>query len=129
VGQQQLLLIILGVIIVGVAIAVGIALFSDQSISSNRDAIESDLMNLGADCYQFRIRPTIMGGGGGTYVGYTIAATGEWGTANPNATYSITRQTPEHLNLLATSKEVSGGTVTLVFNGEGGIDSGPTASF
>ena len=36
-GQQQLLLIILGVIIVGIAIAVGLSLFSAQSIQSNKD--------------------------------------------------------------------------------------------
>jgi hypothetical protein len=72
VGQQQLLLIILGVIIVGIAIAVGITMFSSSSIQSNKDAIINDLNNLGANAYQYRIRPTTMGGGGGSYVGYVI---------------------------------------------------------
>ena len=56
-GQQQLLLIILGVIIVGIAIAVGLSLFSAQSVQSNSDAIINDLNNLAAQAYQFRIRP------------------------------------------------------------------------
>ncbi|MCX5729611.1 MAG: hypothetical protein NTZ28_12390, partial [Nitrospirae bacterium] len=60
-GQQQLLLIILGVIIVGIAIAVGLSLFSAQSVQSNRDAIINDLNNLAAQAYQYRIRPTSMG--------------------------------------------------------------------
>ena len=64
-GQQQLLLIILGVIIVGIAIAVGLSLFSAQSIQANKDAIINDLNNLAANAYQYRIRPTTMGGGGG----------------------------------------------------------------
>jgi hypothetical protein len=38
-GQQQLLLIILGVIIVGIAIAVGLQLFQSGSIGANQDAI------------------------------------------------------------------------------------------
>jgi hypothetical protein len=128
-GQQQLLLIILGVIIVGVAIAVGIAMFSGQSISSNRDAITTDLNTLGADCYQFKIRPSSMGGGGGTYAGYAIVATGAWGSNNPNATYTVTTQTASSLVLTATSKQVSGGTVTITYDGNGNVTSGPTASF
>ena len=42
-GQQQLLLIILGVIVVGIAVAVGITMFSDSAISANRDAVTNDL--------------------------------------------------------------------------------------
>ena len=64
-GQQQLLLIILGVIIVGIAIAVGISMFSSSSVQSNKDAIINDLNNLAANAFQFRIRPITMGGGSG----------------------------------------------------------------
>ena len=48
-GQQQLLLIILGVIIVGIAIAVGISMFSSGSVQANRDGIVNDLNNLAAN--------------------------------------------------------------------------------
>ena len=127
-GQQQLLLIILGVIIVGVAIAVGISMFSGQSIASNKDAIITDLATLGADAYQFKIRPATMGGGSGTYSGYTIAATGAWGSGNPNATYTVTTQTASQLVLTATSKQVSGGSVVVTMDGNGKVTSGPTAT-
>ena len=66
-GQQQLLLIVLGVIIVGIAIVVGINLFNANAVSSNRDAIISDLNNLGAMAAQFYMKPTSMGGGGNAY--------------------------------------------------------------
>lgn len=118
-GQQQLLLIILGVIVVGVAIAVGISMFSGQSVAANRDAIIVDLSTLGSDGYQFKIRPTTMGGGNGTYAGYTISATGAWGANNPNATYTVTTQTATQLVLTATSKQVNGATVTVTFDGNG----------
>jgi hypothetical protein len=86
-GQQQLLLIILGVIIVGIAIAVGLSMFTAQSVGANKDAIISDLTNLAANAYQYRIRPSAMGGGGGsTYAGYSIPSTL---ASNENATYSI----------------------------------------
>jgi hypothetical protein len=71
-GQQQLLLIILGVIIVGIAIAVGISQFSAHSTQANKDGVTSTLVNICANAYQYKIRPTTMGGGGNTYTGYTI---------------------------------------------------------
>jgi hypothetical protein len=45
-GQQQIMLVVLGVIIVGIGIAVGIAEFGSESVSSNKDAIINDLNNL-----------------------------------------------------------------------------------
>jgi len=71
-GQQQLLLIILGVIIVGIAIAVGISQFGAHSTQANKDGVTSSLVNISANAYQFKIRPTTMGGGGNAYTGYTI---------------------------------------------------------
>ena len=47
-GQQQLLLIILGVVVVGIAVVVGITMFQDNAISANRDAVTNDLVSLGA---------------------------------------------------------------------------------
>jgi hypothetical protein len=126
-GQQQLLLIILGVIIVGVAIAVGISMFSGQSNASNRDAIIADLNSIGADAYQYKIRPTTMGGGQGSYVGYAIPSA--WGTSNPNATYSISgTPTSTSINFLATSKTVTGATVALGFDGNGNVLAAPVAT-
>jgi len=72
-GQQQLLLIVLGVIIVGIAIVVGINLFNANAISSNRDAIISDLNNLGANAEQYYLKPTSMGGGGNHFTDGTNA--------------------------------------------------------
>ena len=68
-GQQQLLLIILGVIIVGLAIAVGITMFRDNAVSTNRDAIANDLMHLAAKARHFYKRPTSLGGGGHNFTG------------------------------------------------------------
>ena len=89
-GQQQLLLIILGVIIVGIAIAVGLSLFSAQSVQSNRDAIINDLNNLGAQAYQFRTRPSTMSGGQGDYTTFTIPTKLQ---TNENGTYTAVTTT------------------------------------
>jgi Tfp pilus assembly protein PilE len=68
-GQQQLLLIILGVIIVGIAVAVGISMFTASATSANRDAVSSDLTNLASMAQQHYRRPGAMGGGNNSFDG------------------------------------------------------------
>jgi len=92
-GQQQLLLIILGVIVVGIAVAVGITMFSDNAVSANKDAVTNDLVNLASRAQQFYRRPTALGGGQGAFTGLTADATGlgklTSKPTNSNGTYSI----------------------------------------
>lgn len=71
-GQQQLLLIVLGVLIIGIAIIVGINLFSVSSAQSNRDTTISDLTNLASLAQRFYRRPVSSGGGGSTFTGWVI---------------------------------------------------------
>ena len=71
-GQQQLLLIVLGVIIVGIAVVVGINVFTAQSEESTKDAIVSDCTNLGAMAQQYFRKPEAMDGGGNKFDGYGI---------------------------------------------------------
>ena len=94
-GQQQLLLIILGVIVVGIAVAVGITMFSDNAVNANRDAVSNDLVNLAARAQQFYRRPTALGGGGNSFVGLSADAAGlakltnMAGGKNANGTYKV----------------------------------------
>ena len=66
-GQQQLLLIILGVIIVGIAVAVGITMFQDNALDQNRSAVVADLTTLAAKAQQFYAKPVTLGGGGNSF--------------------------------------------------------------
>ncbi|HEV8538864.1 MAG TPA: hypothetical protein VGR15_08085 [Bacteroidota bacterium] len=118
-GQQQLLLIILGVIIVGIAIAVGITMFSASSIQANKDAIVNDLNNLAANAYQYRIRPTTMGGGGGSFGGYKVPTkltSNENGTFTPTTAVAANSQS---FSLVGTSTAYAGSTVTAVLDSTG----------
>ena len=118
-GQQQLLLIILGVIIVGIAIAVGITMFSSSSVQANKDAIVNDLNNLAADAYQYRIRPTTMGGGAGSYGGYKVPTKLQ---ANENGTYTPTTAVSaaaQSFNLIGTSVSYPGSTVQATIDSTG----------
>lgn len=73
-GQQQLLLIILGVIVVGIAVTVGITMFTDSAINANRDGLSNDLINLASRAQQFYRRPTSLGGGGNSFALLTTSA-------------------------------------------------------
>ncbi len=75
-GQQQLLLIVLGVIVVGIAVVVGINLFNANAVSSNRDGVVSDLNNLGAMAQQHYKKPLSMGGGGNDFTAGGPVGTG-----------------------------------------------------
>ena len=116
-GQQQLLLIILGVIIVGIAIAVGISMFSSSSVQANKDAIINDMNNLAADAYQFRIRPTTMGGGGGSYTGGSGYSIPSKLASNENGSYTRTNAA-QSVTLVGTSGQ-GYGTVTAVCDSTG----------
>jgi hypothetical protein len=94
-GQQQLLLIILGVIIVSVAVIVGIGMFQDNALEHNRAAVIADLKTLGAKAQHYYSRPMTMGGGSNSFVGLTADArgigllAGVKFTDNTNGTYTI----------------------------------------
>jgi len=107
-GQQQLLLIILGVIVVGIAVAVGITMFNDSATSANRDAVTNDLVNLASRAQQYYRRPTALGGGGGSFAGLTIKhLTKTNGTTmiNGNGEYEVTSVAADNIVLGGTGTE------------------------
>jgi len=71
-GQQQLLLIILSVIVVGLAIAVGISLFTANGIEQKRNEIINECALLASNAQLYYRRPTDLGGGGKSFAGWTI---------------------------------------------------------
>ena len=91
-GQQQLLLIILGVIIVGIAVAVGITMFQDNALSANKDAVSNDLVQLAAKAQQFFRKPTALGGGSNSFSGISTEISNLVSSAfynNDNGGYTI----------------------------------------
>ncbi len=71
-GQQQLLLIVLAIIIVGIAIAVSIQLFRSNAIDSKRDILIEETTALGLMALQYFKKPAEMGGGSKSFIGWTI---------------------------------------------------------
>ena len=109
-GQQQLLLIVLGVIIVGIAIAVGISMFKSNATTSNRDQLINDLNNLAAKSQQFYRKPSAMAGGGQTFTGFKLDSID---VANGNGYYQPTATQPTGATPWGSYATVSTDTVTI----------------
>jgi hypothetical protein len=71
-GQQQLLMIVLALIIIAIAIAVSISLFRSNAIEGKRDILIEETNSLGMMALQYFKKPTELGGGGRSFVGFTI---------------------------------------------------------
>ena len=94
-GTQQILLIVLSVIIVGVAIAVGISMFNAQAYNSNKTAIAGDAQAYAAQVLQFYKTPVSQGGAGNLGANVTSDALASYlglvapNDANENGTYAV----------------------------------------
>ncbi|ARA93006.1 hypothetical protein AWN76_007435 [Rhodothermaceae bacterium RA] len=77
-GQQQLLLLVLGMVIVGIAVVAGIQAFSEGKEKADRDAAISDAMRVISDIQAWELKPVAFGGGGGDddFSGVTFQALG-----------------------------------------------------
>ncbi|MFQ5822662.1 MAG: hypothetical protein ACE5JB_01250 [bacterium] len=87
-GQQQLLLLVLSAIIVGVSVVIGINMFSQSAGQANQDAVLQDIMTISSRAQEWYRKPTLLGGGGRTFVGMTLADL-NFVTPNNNGSYTL----------------------------------------
>lgn len=118
-GQQQLLLLVLGAIIVGVAIVVGINMFSTSAVNANRDAVVQDCMTLATRAQQWYRTPTILGGGGHNFTSIGLTSIRFPGT-NENGTFALSGANQIQVTILGTGTEPDNnkGTVTIDVTGD-----------
>jgi len=69
-GQQQLLLIVLGVILVGVAVVLGIQYFGVGAEEGAKDELVAHSITVGANAQQWYKKPVAMGGGGNSFINF-----------------------------------------------------------
>ena len=72
-GQTQLLLVVLGAMLVGIAIYVGISMFAANTVETTRNAIILDLGNFAARANAYYWKLSVQGGGGKSFNGITMA--------------------------------------------------------
>ncbi|QOJ28170.1 MAG: hypothetical protein HRU80_04480 [Ignavibacteriales bacterium] len=85
-GQQQLLLIGITVILTGTALLVGISMYRSYVTQINREQILSDLNIIGADAQGYYRRAIQQGGGQTSFLNYKIPFGFQ---ENPSGVYTI----------------------------------------
>lgn len=98
-GQQQLLLIVLSVIIVGVAVAVGVTQFQSSAVDANRQQLIGDLVNHASKAQRYYRTPQQLGGGAQDFNGFNL---GTLEQSNANGTYNATATEPTGTTQVAT---------------------------
>ncbi|MGF1669447.1 MAG: hypothetical protein ACFCU6_03290, partial [Balneolaceae bacterium] len=71
-GQQQLLLVILVTIIVGIATVVAINTFGSAADAANLDAVRNDIAAIASAAQGYYMKPEMLAGGGRTFTGITF---------------------------------------------------------
>jgi len=105
-GQQQLLLIVLGVIIVGVAIVLGIILFRQNSIDQKRDLLINEGINVCNNAIAYFRKPRTYGGGENSFTGWVIPSQM---LTSANGSYVAT-VSPDEVEIIGTGNELVSGT-------------------
>ena len=106
-GQQQILLIVLALIIVGVAIAISVQLFRANAIEAKRDILVEETTYLGTMAIQYFKKPMELEGGNQDFTGWQIPSQ-MIQTANGN--FMIAAVTPDEVTITGTGSEVVTGT-------------------
>ena len=111
-GQQQLLLVILVTIIVGIATVVAINTFGTAADQAARDAVTLDLVSIAAASQGYYIRPAMLGGGSRSFTNIDfnkfsftarVSADSDGLEAeNENARYVMSGQAPGEFVVTAT---------------------------
>ncbi len=84
-GQQQLLLLVLGIVIVGLAVVVGIQAFGENQKKANADALVNDGVRIASDAQAWVLKPQAFGGGDGATTGLDF---NDLGYTNADGTYT-----------------------------------------
>lgn len=101
-GQQQLLLIVLGTIIVGVAVVVGINMFTIGAINSERDALILDINTVAASAASYWRKPAALGGGARSFVGVSDITSFGSDSSTINGNFVMSSVTANQFVLTAT---------------------------
>ena len=105
-GQQQLLLIVLAIIVIGVAILWGIELFRSNSITEKRDMLISESNDIASQAVVYYKKPVEFNGGGRSFLGWEIPTK----LANTEAGSYVANVTADQVIITGTGTEVVTGT-------------------
>ena len=107
-GQSQLLMILISVLIIGIAILAASGFFDSGQIDANRKAVVTDINQIGHLALRYYSRPAALGGGGHSYTGFVIPNKFQ---KNLNGSYTAVPLSPSLLRVTGLSALDSANTV------------------
>lgn len=118
-GQQQLLLVVLSAIIVGISIVVGMNMFQSGSVQANIDAVTQDVVTIASRAQEWWRKPTQLGGGGRQWTGVNAKNGRLWAAASfpdstVNGTYTINAPVGNNVTIVGVGVEDGDGDGTAV---------------
>ncbi len=123
-GQQQLLLIVLGTIIVGVAVVVGINMFTMGAINAERDAMLQDINAIASNGSAYWRKPAALAGGARSFVGVGDVVAFGSDSSNANGTYLMSSVVTNGFTLTGTG--ANEGVVIVAAITQNGVTGTPT---
>lgn len=82
---------------------------SAQALGANRDHIIAGMSHIAFDAGQYRMRPEAQGGGGGSFVGYSIPANL---VSDDGGRYDVTDRSDSTITILGSSREYEGSSIS-----------------
>ena len=113
-GQQQLLLLVLGIVIVGLAVVVGLQAFERNQEKAAGDAMVGDALRMISDSGAWALTSRVHGGGQNAYTGLTFEDIGYDTNGNDYyegayARFEITVDSPTEITMTFCNKAQSAG--------------------
>jgi hypothetical protein len=107
-GTIQIMLIVVGFISVGTAVAMGITLLDANAETANRDALTQDCLRIASAAEGYYGKPELMGGGGQAFDGISLGDCGmqelaDGSARTANGTFAITRSSGDFFAVTGTS--------------------------
>ncbi len=99
-GQSQLLIIAISVLVIGIAILAGTGFFQSDEVEINKKAMINDINHIAMAARRYYSRPYALGGGNFSYGGFVVPSTYQ---SNLNGRYSATVLTPKSLQIMGIS--------------------------
>jgi hypothetical protein len=108
-GQSQLLVIAVSVLIIGIAIFAAVGYFRSHDVEANKDAMINDVNQIAHLAVRYYSRPVSLQGGGNSFIGFDVPSNSR---SNLNGVYSAQVISPTDLEITGVSARDSNNTIT-----------------
>ncbi len=103
-GQQQMLLVLMATMIVGIAIVLGLTMYQENALAANQDELRDALMTVAARAQGWYRRPGMLGGGARSFskISWTKI---HFDSSTTSGNFSMTNKQQASFRITGVSKE------------------------